>query len=131
MASSASTEPKQAANQVALSTVDTKNEHGVEKGVHVIPSQEGVTEVLKGPRFDLKDADEAAKAYAQYDGEDLVLTPEIEKALLRKIDRNIMPMMCIVYMFNSLDKTTLSYASVMGLKQSIKLVGDNYSWLGS
>jgi len=28
-------------------------------------------------------------------------------------------------------ETTLSYASVMGIKKDIKLKGDNYQWLGS
>lgn len=28
-------------------------------------------------------------------------------------------------------ETTISYASVMGLKTDLNLVGDNYQWLGS
>jgi ACS family allantoate permease-like MFS transporter len=39
--------------------------------------------------------------------------------------------MCIVYGLNYLDKTTISYASVMGIQKDIGLVGDNYQWLGS
>lgn len=48
--------------------------------------------------------------------------------------------MCVVYGLNYLDKTTLSYASVMGLKlppssdplnSGIGLTGNEYSWLGS
>jgi ACS family allantoate permease-like MFS transporter len=48
--------------------------------------------------------------------------------------------MCIVYSLNYLDKTTISYASVMGLRlppsedklaSGIDLVGDQYLWLGS
>jgi ACS family allantoate permease-like MFS transporter len=48
--------------------------------------------------------------------------------------------MCIVYGLNYLDKTTLSYASIMGLrlppssdklKSGINLTGDQYQWLGS
>jgi ACS family allantoate permease-like MFS transporter len=39
--------------------------------------------------------------------------------------------MCIVYGLNYLDKTTISYASVMGIQEDIGLVGDNYQWLGS
>jgi hypothetical protein len=44
--------------------------------------------------------------------------------------------MCIVYGLNYLDKTTLSYASVMGIsepkaKGGIDLFGDQYNWLGS
>ncbi|RFU29208.1 hypothetical protein B7463_g7128, partial [Scytalidium lignicola] len=77
------------------------------------------------------DADEAMKAFIGHDGEVIELTPEVEKRLLRKIDWNLMPMLCVVYGLNYLDKTTLSYASIMGLQESIHLKGDNYQWLGS
>ena len=63
---------------------------------------------------DANDADEALRVFA--DGEVITLTPEDEKRLLRKIDYNMMPILCIVYGLNYLDKTTLSYASIMGLK---------------
>ena len=33
--------------------------------------------------------------------------------------------MCIVYGLNYLDKTTLSYASIMGIKKDIGLKGDD------
>jgi ACS family allantoate permease-like MFS transporter len=36
-----------------------------------------------------------------------------------------------VFGLNYLDKTTLSYASIMGLKEDINLKGDEYQWLGS
>ncbi|KAF2807988.1 membrane transporter [Mytilinidion resinicola] len=48
--------------------------------------------------------------------------------------------MCLVYGLNYLDKTTLSYASIMGIKKphsddkltsGIDLTGNQYSWLGS
>lgn len=44
---------------------------------------------------------------------------------------SIPQIMCIVYGLNYLDKTTISYASVMGIKGDINLVGDDYQWLGS
>ncbi len=40
-------------------------------------------------------------------------------------------MLCVVYMLNLLDKTTLSYASIMGFRTDLHLKGDNYEWLGS
>jgi ACS family allantoate permease-like MFS transporter len=40
-------------------------------------------------------------------------------------------MLCVVYGLNYLDKTTLSYASIMGLQESLGLHGTNYSWLAS
>ncbi|KAF7845917.1 hypothetical protein BT93_L0045, partial [Corymbia citriodora subsp. variegata] len=42
-----------------------------------------------------------------------------------------MPIMCLIYGINYLDKTTISYASIMGLKTDLKLKGDDYQWLGS
>jgi len=39
--------------------------------------------------------------------------------------------LCVVYGLNYLDKTTISYASIMGLQADIGLVGDDYSWLAS
>lgn len=65
---------------------------------------------------DKNDADEAYKVLVGHEGETIVITPEEEKKLLRKIDLNLMPLLCIVYGLNYLDKTTVSYASVMGLK---------------
>ncbi|KAL2208450.1 MFS general substrate transporter [Sarocladium strictum] len=76
------------------------------------------------------DADEGMKAMAG-SSENIVIDEETNRRLLRKIDWNLMPLMCIVYGLNYLDKTTLSYASIMGLKEDIHLKGDNYQWLGS
>ena len=49
---------------------------------------------VKDPMFihaDPNDGDEALKAFVGHDGEPIVMTPEIEKKLLRKIDLNLMP----------------------------------------
>jgi ACS family allantoate permease-like MFS transporter len=75
------------------------------------------------------DADEAMKAFAN--GEIVVIDDETNKRLLRQIDWHIMPILCVVYGMNYLDKTTLSYASIMGLKTDLKLKNDNYQWLSS
>ncbi len=75
---------------------------------------------------DSNDADEALRAFA--DGEVITLTPEEEKRLLRKIDFNLMPLLCLVYGLNYLDKTTLSYASIMGLKVRRDPSSPPFSW---
>lgn len=51
--------------------------------------------------------------------------------LLRRIDLHIMPLICIVYLLQYIDKTSLSYASVTGLKTSAHLVGNQYNWVAS
>jgi hypothetical protein len=63
----------------------------------------------------------------------VVVTPEDNKRVLRKIDLVILPILLSVYFLQSLDKTTLSYASVFGLITDAKLNPNSqqYSWLGS
>ncbi|KAK4233458.1 putative MFS allantoate transporter [Achaetomium macrosporum] len=77
------------------------------------------------------DADEALKAFSGLEGERIEVDEATNKRLLSIIDRHMMPLMCLVYGMNYLDKTTLSYASVMGIKTDIGLTGDQYQWLGS
>ena len=75
------------------------------------------------------DADEALKAFAN--GEKFEIDAATNKRLLRIIDWHLMPLLCLIYGLNYLDKTTLSYASIMGIKKDIGLVGDDYQWLSS
>ncbi|KAI1495009.1 major facilitator superfamily transporter allantoate [Biscogniauxia mediterranea] len=80
---------------------------------------------------DNNDPDEALKLVAAHEGEAIVLSPEAEKKLLRKIDLHMMPLLCVVYGLNYLDKTTLSYASVMGIKNDIHIGVNEYNWVAS
>ncbi|GAM35646.1 hypothetical protein TCE0_017r04139 [Talaromyces pinophilus] len=78
------------------------------------------------------DADVALQAIQQAgDGQVIEIDAATNKRLLRIIDWHLMPLMCVVYGMNYLDKTTISYASVMGMKKDLRLVGDDYQWLGS
>ncbi|KAL8280028.1 hypothetical protein RQP46_007609 [Phenoliferia psychrophenolica] len=52
-------------------------------------------------------------------------------AVKKKIDRWLMPLLIITVLFQNLDKATLSYGALMGLKTETHLHGSNYSWLGS
>ncbi|KAL1988166.1 hypothetical protein VTN96DRAFT_696 [Rasamsonia emersonii] len=64
-------------------------------------------------------------------GHSAVLTPENNARVLRKIDLRILPIILGIYFLQSLDKTTLAYASVFGLIEKTNLHGLQYSWLGS
>ncbi|KAJ5902703.1 Major facilitator superfamily domain general substrate transporter [Penicillium taxi] len=77
------------------------------------------------------DVDEAMNAFENINGETIELDESTNRRLLRTIDWHMMPIMCCVYGMNFLDKTTLSYASVMGIKKDLNLVKDDYQWLGS
>ncbi|KAL2413691.1 putative transporter [Exophiala dermatitidis] len=64
-------------------------------------------------------------------GQRIVLTPENNARVLRKIDLYILPVILGIYLLQALDKATLSYASVFGLVEDVHLVGHQYSWLGA
>lgn len=53
------------------------------------------------------------------------------KRLLRKIDWRIMPMVFSVYLLQLMDKNSLSFAAVMGIRTDTNLTPPQYSWLGS
>ncbi|KAF2197459.1 membrane transporter [Delitschia confertaspora ATCC 74209] len=124
------------AEKTALPSHDEK--HVLEDGHRVsIANGKAVPEKLLKHA---NDADAALKAFESMEGQALEMTEETRKKLLRKIDWHLMPIMCLVYGLNYLDKTTLSYASVMGLRlppsenklrSGINLDGHQYSWLGS
>ncbi|OOQ90919.1 putative pantothenate transporter [Penicillium brasilianum] len=82
-----------------------------------------------------KTSDSTKKEDPPMDGEILGLcdqyTPEEEKAVLRKIDRVILPFMCFVFFLQYLDKQSLSYAGVFGLIQDLNMTNPEYSWSSS
>ena len=85
------------------------------------------------PQFeDLGYADEAIELAREHSSAEVIaLDVATDRTLLRKIDWNILPIMCVVYGLNYLDKTTLSYASIIGLQEELNLTKSNYQWLGS
>ncbi|KAL8276310.1 hypothetical protein RQP46_011276 [Phenoliferia psychrophenolica] len=50
-----------------------------------------------------------------------------EKALLRKIDRRILPTLWIMYVFNYLDRTNIGNAKVGGMGEALGLTSSDYS----
>jgi MFS family permease len=53
------------------------------------------------------------------------------RKLERKIDFTILPYLAVCYAFFYIDKTTLSYAAIFGIRQDLHLVGTQYNWLSS
>ncbi|RMZ24184.1 hypothetical protein D0859_11774 [Hortaea werneckii] len=70
---------------------------------------------------------EALERYPTDDSIDRVA----EKKLVRKLDWRIIPLLGVCYFFYYVDKTTLSYAAIYGVKEDLNLKGDDYSWLSS
>ncbi|KAF2972556.1 hypothetical protein GQX73_g902 [Xylaria multiplex] len=55
----------------------------------------------------------------------------VEAKLRRKLDYKILPLLGICYFFYYVDKTTLSYAAIFGIKDDLSLGPVDYSWLSS
>ncbi|KAF7589912.1 hypothetical protein BBP40_003530 [Aspergillus hancockii] len=88
-------------------------------------------EVIVRPKLST-DEDEAMRAIEVREGLDVRdMDAATNARLLKVIDRNLLPLLCLIYGLNFLDKTTLSYASVMGLQTDLSLKGTEYQWLGS
>lgn len=93
------------------------------------PSQDAITVEPVENRRDAT-AERAAQFLASV-GEHHTFTSEEEKAVLKRIDRRILPLILGAYFFQQLDKSSLSYVSIFGIVEDANLQGQEYSWLGS
>jgi hypothetical protein len=78
-----------------------------------------------------RDGDTALALFSSPDVLHEAISPVDERALQWKIDLMILPYLAICYAFFYIDKTTPSYAAIFGIKDDLKLVGTQYSWLSS
>ena len=60
-------------------------------------------------------------------GTSLLLTPAADRALVWKFDLRILPVLAVMYLFNSLDKSNLGNAKTNGLEKTLKLNGSQYN----
>ncbi|KAI3611713.1 allantoate permease [Moniliophthora roreri] len=54
---------------------------------------------------------------------------EEKSRLKRKIDRVILPIFLITLTLQNLDRTSINYANLLGLRQDLKLSGTEFNWL--
>jgi MFS family permease len=77
------------------------------------------------------DGDVALKLFTTLDDLHEPIDPAEEAKLVRKIDFMILPYLAVCYAFFYIDKTTLSYAAIFGIRKDLNLQGTEYSWLSS
>ncbi len=94
--------------------------------VFVSPEQPSVG---NNPR--MHNGDEALELLSSTGGLEQQVDPARDRRLRKKIDLHIMPLICLVYFLQYIDKTSLSYASVTGLRESAHLHGDQFNWVAS
>ena len=103
-------------------TKDTKSIDEKDIGRDSSPEVDNAIGVVK----DVRNAD-AALDFLRHEGTTAPMTPADEKALVRKIDWYIMPLMWSCYCLQYLDKTLLNYANVMGLQTDAHITKDQFS----
>ncbi|KAF7437247.1 hypothetical protein PC9H_004084 [Pleurotus ostreatus] len=62
---------------------------------------------------------------------DAELDPAEALRIRKKIDRNILPLMCILYWIQFMDKTTLGSSAILGIREATHLTTNQYNWLGT
>lgn len=77
-------------------------------------------ENLKG-QMDLTRVDKEVQQYASMGH--IEIDEETNKRLLRKIDRRVLTFMVATYFLQAIDKGTLSFTSIMNIRQDTHLVG--------
>lgn len=106
------------------------DKHSTQDGGDIIRTPTDVEEGVIVDKERIKDAD---PALAFVSGEVIEFTPEEEKSVLRKIDWALMPLLCWIYALQFADKTSLNYASLMGIREDTNLDPDSqqFSWTSS
>ncbi|EIM89330.1 MFS general substrate transporter [Stereum hirsutum FP-91666 SS1] len=83
---------------------------------------------------DLQKLDRAAEFLANYraeHGEVPPLTPKEEKAMIRRFDLLLVPLLTITSTLGALDKVAVGQADIYGMATDANLVGQQYSWISS
>lgn len=80
-----------------------------------------------GANANVEKVDKEILAYAEAHA--IEIDEETNKRLRRLINRRLLPCMIGTYFLQALDKGTLSFSSIMGIKEDANLVGQQYSWL--
>ncbi|ESK83753.1 membrane transporter [Moniliophthora roreri MCA 2997] len=85
-------------------------------------------EVHRVEVFKAKEVDAAAVLVAGDFGE---FDPAKALRIRKKIDRHILPLMCILYWIQFMDKTTLGSSAILGIREATHLTTNQYNWLGT
>ncbi|KAI4752518.1 putative MFS transporter [Aureobasidium sp. EXF-3400] len=72
-------------------------------------------------------SDDTGKGYAEGTISGFVVDQKEEQRLVWKFDLRILPILTIMYLFNSLDKSNMGNAKTHGLEKDLGLQGDDYN----
>ncbi|KAF7846311.1 hypothetical protein BT93_L4632 [Corymbia citriodora subsp. variegata] len=58
-----------------------------------------------------------------------IIDPVLEKALVRKLDWNLMPLVMVLYLLAFLDRSNIGNAKIAGMSKKLHLTTSRYNWL--
>jgi hypothetical protein len=70
--------------------------------------------------------DKEVAKYADATAEAVHISEEENKRLRRLIDRRVLPIMIVTYFLQALDKGTMSFSSIMGIRNDIPILKQNF-----
>lgn len=111
---------------VKVSSATDSSSEDIEAGITAFVSP------TTGKPIDLsRNGDEAVDFILSHEDAPPALDAKADRRLLFKIDCYILPMICLLYAVQFMDKQTSSNGAIMGMRQDLDMVGDQYSWVGS
>ncbi|KAK8043387.1 Major facilitator superfamily transporter [Apiospora rasikravindrae] len=103
------------------------------KSLHEAEGTLSHTEDVDPKHVDHANLDRIDKEVAEYmtaDGQaGPAISPEENTRLRRLIDRRVLTIMIATYFLQAIDKGTMSFSSIMGIREDANLRGPEYSWL--
>jgi hypothetical protein len=104
----------QAPEVVHDATIDKKDV------AHVERTLSGADE--KGDHVNYDRIDDEVAKYANATGDAIIITEEENKRLKKLIDKRVLPIMVFTYFLQALDKGTMSFTSIMGIRDDIPIL---------
>jgi septin family protein len=83
-------------------------------------------DMAKGDHVDYNRIDKEVAKYADPNAEHIHISEEENTRLKKLIDKRILPIMMVTYFLQALDKGTMSFSSIMGIRNDIPILQDNY-----
>ncbi|KAJ7153325.1 MFS general substrate transporter [Mycena filopes] len=93
-----------------------------------VEKENNVGEKHAGVEVSAYEVDTGAALVFGYHGD---LDPAEAQRVRRKIDLHILPLMCILYWIQYMDKTTLGSSASLGIREATHLTTNQYNWLGT
>ncbi|KAF4125412.1 MFS family permease [Geosmithia morbida] len=76
-----------------------------------------------------EDVDEGYDLFAE--GSPRAITKGESRSVRRKLDRRLLPLMCVMYGLNYVDKVAMGWAVLFNFREELHLEGTQYSWASS